>query len=86
MARQLRLEYPDALNHLTARGNEQHLIFHDDIDRQHFLRLFGQEILQQHWRCYAYCLMGHHFRECMAACLPAQRLAKRRPHKLIRCD
>ena len=61
MARQLRLEYPGALYHLTARGNEQQTIFHDDVDRQQFVRLFGQEILQQRWRCYAYCLMGNHY-------------------------
>lgn len=61
MARQLRLEYPGALYHLTARGNEQQPVFHDDTDRQHFLKLFGREILQQHWRCYAYCLMGNHY-------------------------
>ncbi len=58
MARQLRVEYPGALYHLTARGNNQQPIFHDETDRQHFLKLFGHEILQQHWRCYAYCLMG----------------------------
>ena len=61
MARQLRLEYPGALYHLTARGNEQQPIFHDDVDRQQFLQLFGYEILQQRWRCYAYCLMGNHY-------------------------
>ena len=61
MARQLRLEYPDALYHVTARGNAQQPIFLDDTDRQHFLTLFGREILQQHWRCYAYCLMGNHY-------------------------
>ena len=61
MARQLRLEYPGALYHVTARGNEQHTIFHDETDRRHFLTLFGREILQQGWRCYAYCLMGNHY-------------------------
>lgn len=61
MARQLRVEYPGALYHLTARGNDQQPIFHDETDRQHFLKLFGDEILQQHWRCYAYCLMGNHY-------------------------
>lgn len=61
MARQLRLEYPGALYHLTARGNEQQTIFHDEIDRRHFLAVFGREILQQRWRCYAYCLMGNHY-------------------------
>ena len=61
MARQLRLEFPGALYHLTARGNEQQSIFHNDTDRQHFLKLLGREILQQRWRCYAYCLMGNHY-------------------------
>jgi putative transposase len=61
MARQLRLEYPGALYHLTARGNAQQTIFQDETDRRQFLTLLGQEILQQHWRCYAYCLMGNHY-------------------------
>ncbi|MEQ1844619.1 MAG: hypothetical protein ABL983_03460 [Nitrospira sp.] len=47
MARQLRLEYPGALYHLTARGNEQQTLFRDDTDRLHFLKLLGREILQQ---------------------------------------
>ena len=61
MARQLRLEYPGALYHVTARGNNQQTIFQDDTDRLHFLTVFGREILQQQWRCYAYCLMGNHY-------------------------
>ncbi len=61
MARQLRLEYPGALYHVTARGNDHQTIFEDDTDRRHFLSLFGREILQQQWRCYAYCLMGNHY-------------------------
>ena len=61
MARQLRLEYPGALYHVTARGNEQQPIFHDEIDLQRFLTLFGREILQQGWRCYTYCLMDNHY-------------------------
>ena len=59
MARQLCLEYPGALYHLTARGNDQQTIYHDETDRQHFLKLFGHEIPQQRRRCYAYCLMGN---------------------------
>jgi len=61
MARPLRLEFPGALYHITARGNAQQAIFVDDTDRQHFLQLLGREILQQHWRCYVYCLMGNHY-------------------------
>ena len=61
MARPLRLEYPGALYHLTARGNAQADIFRDDVDRELFLDLLGKEIRQQGWRCYAYCLMGNHY-------------------------
>ena len=61
MARQLRLEFSGALYHLTARGNAREAIFRDDEDRQTFLRLLGQEIEQQGWRCYAYCLMDNHY-------------------------
>ncbi len=61
MARPLRLEFPGALYHLTARGNRQEDIFLDDSDRQTFLDLLAKEIRQQHWRLYAYCLMGNHY-------------------------
>ncbi len=61
MARPLRIEFPGALYHLTARGNARQDIFHDDEDRDDFLRLLGREIQQQRWRCYAYCLMSNHY-------------------------
>jgi len=61
MARPLRVEFPGALYHITARGNAQQSIFIDDTDRHQFIRLLGREILQQHWLCYVYCLMGNHY-------------------------
>lgn len=61
MARQLRLEFPGALYHLTARGNAQAAIFVDDSDRTRFLDLLRREVEQQGWLCYAYCLMGNHY-------------------------
>jgi REP element-mobilizing transposase RayT len=61
MARQLRLDYPEALYHVTARGNAQQPIFLDDTNRHRFLALLAEEILQQHWRCYAFCLMSNHY-------------------------
>ena len=61
MARQLRLEFEGAFYHVTARGNARQPIFQDDADRQQFLNLLGREILQQRWRCYAYCLMDNHY-------------------------
>jgi len=61
MARPLRLEFSGAVYHVTARGNARETIFADDRDRQHFVDLFAQEVEQQHWRCYAWCLMDNHF-------------------------
>ena len=61
MARPLRLEFPGAVYHITARGNAQQAIFDDDDDRQRFLHLLGREVLQQNWFCYAYCLMDNHY-------------------------
>lgn len=61
MARQLRLEFPGELYHLTARGNAREAIYRDDVDRKLFLGLLGREIEQQGWQCYAYCLMDNHY-------------------------
>jgi hypothetical protein len=39
MARPLRIEFSGALYHITARGNAQAPIYHDDEDREQFLSL-----------------------------------------------
>lgn len=61
MARPLRLEFPGALYHVTARGNRRETIFRDDEDRQRFVERLGREVVQQGWLLYAYCLMGNHY-------------------------
>ena len=61
MARQLRLEYKGALYHITSRGNARAEIYLDDEDRTRFLGVLGQEVEQQGWQCYAYCLMDNHY-------------------------
>lgn len=61
MTRPLRLEFPGAVYHITARGNARENIFLDDADRRKFLDLLGQEVRQQGWRLYAYCLMDNHY-------------------------
>jgi putative transposase len=60
MPRPPRLEFPSALYHVTARGNERRAIFRDDRDRQIYLarlafyrKRFGFQLL-------AYCLMTNH--------------------------
>jgi hypothetical protein len=44
MARPLRIEFPGALYHLTARGNAQEPIFLDDRDRQSFLQILEKTL------------------------------------------
>ena len=61
MSRQLRLQFPGAVYHITSRGNARQDIFADDADRVRFLDLLGREIEQHRWRCHAYCLMDNHY-------------------------
>jgi putative transposase len=61
MARPLRLDFPGALHHVTARGNARQDIFFTASDRQHFLDNLGQVCDRLGWICYAYCLLGNHY-------------------------
>jgi REP element-mobilizing transposase RayT len=60
MARPLRIAYPGAYFHITARGVAQHDIFLADEDRRVFLSQLGQA--HQRWGLvfHGYCLMGNH--------------------------
>ena len=61
MARPLRIEYPGALYHVTARGNARQDIFLDDEDRRRFLGVLGHVVARFYLRLHAYCLMDNHF-------------------------
>lgn len=61
MARPLRLEFPGAIYHVTARGNAQAAIFLDDHDRDRFLTILARVVSRYEWLCHAYCLMGNHY-------------------------
>jgi REP element-mobilizing transposase RayT len=61
MARPLRIEYPGAIYHVTARGNARQDIFHDDHDRREMLDLLREIIADRNWICHAYCLMTNHY-------------------------
>lgn len=61
MTRQLRLQYPGALYHVTSRGNARGLLFHDDFDRRAFLAFLATVVARHGWLCHAYCLMGNHY-------------------------
>jgi REP element-mobilizing transposase RayT len=61
MTRPLRLEFEDAIYHVTARGNRREPIFQDDSDRRMLLGIVGQALERFDATTYAYCLMENHY-------------------------
>jgi REP element-mobilizing transposase RayT len=61
MARPLRIQYPDAVYHVTCRGNEKQNIFRDDSDRSRFLQLLNQSVNIYTVKLHSYVLMNNHF-------------------------
>jgi REP-associated tyrosine transposase len=61
MARPLRLQFPGATYHVTARGNDRRPIFEDDDDCARFLIVLASVVARYRVRCHAYCLMGNHY-------------------------
>lgn len=61
MARRPRIEYPDALYHVTSRGDRQEMIFGDDGDRWRLLEIVSEALFRFDARALAYCLMGNHY-------------------------
>ena len=49
MSRQLRLEFPGAIYHVTARGNARAAIFLDNEDRNSFLAVLAECIARCGW-------------------------------------
>ena len=62
MSRPLRLEFPGALYHVSARGNAGQAIFQRDVDREQFLDALSREVQQARWRCYGYSLLDSEYR------------------------
>lgn len=61
MARPLRIEYPGAFYHVTARGNEQKDIFKSQKDREKFLSYLEAATVRYSAVIHAYCLMSNHY-------------------------
>ena len=60
MPRPPRLEFADALYHVTARGNERRAIFRDDRDREDYLSRIAFYRVKFGFRLLSYCLMTNH--------------------------
>ena len=61
MTRPLRLEYPGAVYHVTARGNRQGDIFWDDAGRRAWLSILGLACDRFNFSVHAYCQMTNHY-------------------------
>jgi REP element-mobilizing transposase RayT len=61
MARPIRLEYPGALYHVSAGGNQGHPVFQDEADRRLFLRTLAETCAKTGWQVHAYVLMANYY-------------------------
>ena len=61
MARPLRIEFAEAVYHVTSRGLERREIVHDDHDRGQWLDVLDRVATRRRWCVYAFALMGNHF-------------------------
>ena len=61
MVRPLRIEFEEAIYHLTARGNRRERIFAGDADRAHFLKLLARSLPRYEVELHAYVLLPNHF-------------------------
>lgn len=61
MARPLRIEFADAVYHVTSRGDRREDIFVDDEDRNAFLAVIAHALTRFDAAILAYCLMGNHY-------------------------
>lgn len=61
MTRPLRIEYPGALYHVTARGNRRGPIYFRDADRYAWLDLLSLVCERFNFVIYAYCQMTDHY-------------------------
>ena len=60
MARPLRLEFPNAIHHVMARGNGSQRIFHADADYQRMTDGLAKTVARTGWQVFAFVWMPNH--------------------------
>ena len=60
MARPLRIEFPNAIYHVMARGNGRQAIFHADGDYQRLTDGLEKTVARTGWQVFAYAWMPNH--------------------------
>jgi REP element-mobilizing transposase RayT len=61
VGRELRIQAPDAVYHVTARGVRRVEVYEDAIDYRKFEALLGKVVTKRGWALYAYCQMPNHY-------------------------
>ena len=61
MSRPLRLEFADALYHVSSCGDRREDIYQDDADRQAWLGVLAQVCKRFSWSVQAYCMMDNNY-------------------------
>lgn len=61
MSRPLRIEYPNAVYHVTSRGNARNKILLGDQNIDNFLSVQNAVVKRYNWPCHAYCLIDNHY-------------------------
>ncbi len=61
MARPLRIEFSDAVYHVTSRGNGREAIVSDDADRDRWMRTVDRVVGIYRWRVFGFALMDNHY-------------------------
>jgi putative transposase len=70
MARRRRIQTPDLVRHVMARGNGRMTIFLDDYDHRQFIQLFRGIVDEFRLECWNYCLMPNHYHATVRPALP----------------
>ena len=60
MARRLRIQYPNAIYHVMARGNGRQDIVADDGDRARLVACLQRVVRRSGWVLYAYVILTNH--------------------------
>lgn len=61
MARPLRIQFPEAIYHVTSRGHERSPIVSDAADRDRWQATLARTVDRFRWRLFAYALLDNHF-------------------------
>ncbi|MFZ1984807.1 MAG: transposase [Desulfatitalea sp.] len=61
MPRQARIDAPDAVHHIIARGIERGKIFRDDHDCDTFIERLDELVVATQTQCLAWALIPNHF-------------------------